>query len=50
MAYLSALKQRMGRNDPPFSEWPFAGTSGLTRWAPVREHLREIAAISSGNI
>ncbi|MBZ9843861.1 glycosyltransferase [Mesorhizobium sp. CA5] len=50
MAYLSALKQRMGSNDPPFSEWPFAGTSGLTRWAPVREHLREIAAISSGKI
>ncbi|WP_292584560.1 glycosyltransferase [Mesorhizobium sp.] len=32
MAYLSALKQRMGSDDPPFSEWPFAGTSGLTRW------------------
>ncbi|WP_263497921.1 hypothetical protein [Mesorhizobium sp. BH1-1-5] len=40
----------MGSDDPPFSEWPFAGTSGLTRWAPVREHLREIAAISSGKI
>ncbi|RWM19905.1 MAG: glycosyltransferase family 1 protein [Mesorhizobium sp.] len=50
MAYLSALKRRMGSDDPPFSEWPFAGTSGLTRWASVRDHLREIVAISSGKI
>ncbi|RWD14640.1 MAG: glycosyltransferase family 1 protein [Mesorhizobium sp.] len=51
MAYLSALKRRMGSGDPPFAEWPFAGTAGLTRWAPVREHVREIAAIaSSGGI
>lgn len=50
MAYLSALKQGMGSDDPPFSEWPFAGTSGLTRWASVRAHLREIAAISSSKI
>ncbi len=45
MAYLSALKRRLGSNDPPFSQWPFSGTTGLMRWAPVREQAREIAEL-----
>lgn len=43
-AYLSALKQRLGSGDPPFSQWPFQGAGTLMRWATLRQHAREIAA------
>lgn len=46
MDFLSALKKRMGSRDEPFSQWPFAGTSGLTRWASVREQAREIGTLA----
>lgn len=42
--YLSALKQRLGSSDPPFSQWPFQGAGTLMRWATLRQHAREIAA------
>lgn len=46
-AYLSALKQRLGSSDPPFSQWPFQGAGTLMRWATLREHAREVAAFKS---
>lgn len=45
MAFLSALRERMGSTEPPLSEWPFPGTRTLRRWATVRQHAREIAAL-----
>ena len=45
MAFLSALRERMGGTEPPLSEWPFPGTGTLRRWATVRQHAREIAAL-----
>ncbi|UDL92482.1 glycosyltransferase [Mesorhizobium sp. PAMC28654] len=47
MAYLSALKRRLGSSDPPFSQWPFPGTGALLRRATLREHAREIAQADS---
>jgi glycosyltransferase involved in cell wall biosynthesis len=45
MAFLSALRERMGSTEPPLSEWPFPGTTTLRRWATVRQHAREIAGL-----
>jgi glycosyltransferase involved in cell wall biosynthesis len=49
MAYLSALLRRMGSDAPPLSQWPFPPTSALMRWAPVRDHARELAALTSSS-
>ncbi|MER9652774.1 glycosyltransferase [Mesorhizobium sp. M0152] len=45
MDYLSALLRRKGSSAPPFETWPFSGTEGLTRWAPVRDQALHIAAL-----
>ncbi|WP_296744304.1 glycosyltransferase [Mesorhizobium sp.] len=47
MDFLSALYARMGSKEPPLSEWPFPEVSILRRWAPVRQHTREIAKFST---
>jgi glycosyltransferase involved in cell wall biosynthesis len=46
--FLSALLRRKGSSAPPFDTWPFSGTQGLTRWAPVREQALHIAALPAG--